>query len=56
MAEPIPDETREAIARDLIANEFRAGEYHYALSRKYGVGAKTIGLLAARLKRAQGGA
>ena len=51
MAEPIPTEVREAIARELVAAEFRAGEFHHALSRKYGVGAKTVGLIAARLKR-----
>lgn len=47
-------EIREAIVAELERNEFRAGEFHEVLGRKYGFSAWTIRMIAARAKRERG--
>lgn len=52
MGVPIAKEVRQAIAADVRASEFRAGEFYYMLARKHGVSYYTVRQIAVQTKRA----
>ena len=54
MPQRIPEKVRRAIAEELRAAEFRAGEFLTVLAKKYCVGRFTVQQISVRAKREMG--
>lgn len=51
MPDPVSAETKQAILAELEANEWRAGEFHQELGRKYGVSGWYVRCLSVSARR-----